>query len=158
MSIRDKINDKFNVALKNKDKASISTLRLILAAVKDRDIASRTIDKKDPVGDVEVVKILRKMLKQRKESGEFYQKAGRKELLDSENREMEIINSFLPKQLSDDETKKICKEIVETLKIYSMKDMGKIMGALKKKYSDVMDFSKVNKIVKDLLNQSHEIS
>ena len=71
---------------------------------------------------------------------------------------MDIINSFLPKQLSDDETKKICKEIVETLKIYSMKDMGKVMGALKKKYSDGMDFSKVNIIVKDLLNQPHEVS
>ena len=158
MSIRSKINDQLNTALKNKDKPLISTLRLILAAIKDRDIATRTVDKKEPIGDLEVVKILRKMLKQRRESAELYEKAGRKELRDCENLEIKIVNSFLPKQLSDDETKRICQETVKSLGVSSIKDMGKIMGTLKQKYSDGMDFSKVNKIVKDLLNQSHEVS
>ena len=158
MSIRSKINDQLNAALKNKDKPLISTLRLILAAIKDRDIATRTVDKKEPIGDLEVVKILRKMLKQRRESAELYEKAGRKELLDCENLEIKIVSSFLPKQLSDDETKRICQETVKSLGVSSIKDMGKIMGTLKQKYSDGMDFSKVNKIVKDLLNQSHEVS
>ena len=158
MSIRSKINDQLNAALKNKDKPLISTLRLILAAIKDRDIATRTVDKKEPIGDLEVVKILRKMLKQRRESAELYEKAGRKELLDCENLEIKIVSSFLPKQLSDDETKRICQETVKSLGVSSIKDMGKIMGTLKQKYSDGMDFSKVNKIVKELLNSSHEVS
>ena len=158
MSIRSKINDQLNTALKNKDKPLISTLRLILAAIKDRDIATRTVDKKEPIGDLEVVKILRKMLKQRRESAELYEKAGRKELLDCENLEIKIVSSFLPKQLSDDETKRICQETVKSLGVSSIKDMGKIMGTLKQKYSDGMDFSKVNKIVKELLNSSHEVS
>jgi len=158
MPIRDKINNQLNIALKNKDKILISTLRLVLAAIKDKDIASRTVDKKEPVGDVEVIKILRKMMKQRRESADLYQKAGRNELLKIEKQEMQIINSFLPKQLSDDETKKICEQTIKTLGVSSIKDMGKIMGALKKKYSDGMDFSKVNIIVKDLLNQPHEVS
>ena len=158
MPIRDQINNQLNTALKNKDKILISTLRLVLAAIKDKDIASRTVDKKEPVGDVEVIKILRRMMKQRRESVHLYQKAGRNELLKIEKQEMQIINSFLPKQLSDDETKKICEQTIKTLGVSSIKDMGKIMGALKKKYSDGMDFSKVNIIVKDLLNQPHEVS
>jgi len=158
MTIRSKINDKFNESLRSKDKALISTLRLILAAVKDRDIANRTVDKKDPVGDLEIIKILKKMLKQRKESAELYKKAGRQELVDSENKEMEIITIFLPKQMGDDETKKICMDTVKILGASSIKDIGKIMSALKKKYPEGMDFSKVNKIVKELLNSSHEVS
>ena len=158
MPIRDKINNQLNIALKNKDKVLISTLRLVLAAIKDKDIASRTVYKKEPVGDVEVIKILRKMMKQRRESADLYQKAGRNELLKIEKQEIEIINSFLPKQLSHDETKKICEQTIKTLGASSIKDMGKIMGELKKKYSDGMDFSRVNIIVKDLLNQPHEVS
>ena len=158
MPIRDKINNQLNIALKNKDKILISTLRLVLAAIKYKDIASRTVDKKEPVGDVEVIKILRKMMKQRRVSVDLYEKAGRNELLKIEKQEMQIINSFLPKQLSEDETKKICEQTIKTLGASSIKDMGKIMGELKKKYSDGMDFSKVNIIVKDLLNQPHEVS
>ena len=158
MPIRDKINNQLNIALKNKDKILISTLRLVLAAIKDKDIASRTVDKKEPVGEVELIRILRKMMKQRRESADLYQKAGRNELLKIEKQEIEIINSFLPKLLSYDETKKICEQTIKTLGASSIKDMGKIMGELKKKYSDGMDFSRVNIIVKDLLNQPHEVS
>ena len=153
MSLREKINEQFNAALKNKNKTLISTLRLILAAIKERDIANRTAEKKEAVKDPEILKVLRKMKKQRQESADLYKKGGRQELLEAEESEIKIIDTFLPKQLSEEETKKICKEIIESLGASSIKDMGKIMGQLKQKYSDSIDFSKVNLIVKDLLNQ-----
>ena len=153
MSLREKINEQFNTALKNKNKTLISTLRLILAAIKERDIANRTVEKKEAVKDVEIVKVLRKMRKQRQDSIELYKKGERPELLEVELAEIKIIDSFLPKQLSDEETKKICKEVIESLGASSIKDMGKIMGTLKQKYSDTIDFSKVNVIVKGLLSQ-----
>ena len=152
MTLREKINDQFNTALKKKDKPQVSTLRLVLAAIKESDIANRTAGKKDNINDVEIVKVLRKMKKQRLDSADLYKKGGRPELLEVENREIKIIDSFLPKQLGDEETKKICKEVIESLGATSMKDMGKIMGSLKQKYSDTIDFSKVNIIVKGLLS------
>ena len=128
-------------------------MRLILAAIKERDIANRTVEKKEAVKDVEIVKVLRKMRKQRQDSIELYKKGERPELLEVELAEIKIIDSFLPKQLSEAETQKICKEAIKSLGASSIKDMGKIMGSIKKKYSDSIDFSKVNTIVKDLLNQ-----
>ena len=151
MSLREKINSQFSVALKSKDKILISTLRLVLAAIKDRDIANRTSEKKEVVKDEEIIKVLRKMKKHRQDSCILYKKAERKELLEVEEAEIKVIESFLPKQLNEEETKKICEEIIKTLGVSSMKDMGKIMGSLKKKYSDSIDFSKVNLIIKDLL-------
>ena len=153
MSLREKINQQFNTALKNKNKTLVSTLRLILAAIKERDIANRTSGKKEEVKDQEIIKVLQKMKKQRQDSAELYKKGGREELLKAEEEEIKIIDTFLPKQLSEEETKKICKEIIESLGASSIKDMGKIMGSLKKKYSDSIDFSKVNTIVKGLLSQ-----
>ena len=153
MSLREKINQEFNTALKNKNKPLVSTLRLILAAIKERDIANRSAEKKEEVKDQEIVKALQKMKKQRQDSASLYKKGGRKELLDAEEAEIKIIDTFLPKQLSEEETKKICKEIIETTGASSLKDMGKIMGLLKKKYSDSIDFSKANIIIKGLLNQ-----
>ena len=153
MSLREKINEQFNTALKNKNKTLVSTLRLILAAIKDRDIANRTAEKKETIKDAEIVKVLKKMRKQRQDSAELYKKGERQELLEIELAEIKIIDTFLPKQLNEEETKKICKEIIESLGASSIKDMGKIMGALKQKYSESIDFSKVNVIVKGLLNQ-----
>jgi len=153
MSLREKINEQFNTALKNKNKTLVSTLRLILAAIKERDIANRTGGKQEIVKDPEIIKVLKKMRKQRQDSADLYKKGGRQELLDVEEAEIKTIDTFLPKQLGDEETKKICKEVIESLGASSMKDMGKIMGALKQKYSDSIDFSKVNTIVKGLLNQ-----
>ena len=153
MSLREKINEQFNAALKSKNKTLISTLRLILAAIKESDIANRTNGKKEGVKDPEIVKVLRKMKKQRQESADLYKKGGRQELLEVEEAEIKIIDTFLPKQLSEEETKKISKEIVESLGASSIKDMGKIMGQLKQKYSDSIDFSKVNTIVRGLLSQ-----
>tara|TARA_B100000287_G_scaffold202677_1_gene191380 strand:- start:74 stop:532 length:459 start_codon:yes stop_codon:yes gene_type:complete len=152
MSLREKINQEFNVALKNKNKSLVSTLRLILAAIKERDIANRTSEKKEEVKDQEIIKVLQKMKKQRQDSADLYKKGGRQELLNIEEAEIKIIDTFLPKQLSEEETKKICKEIIESLGASSIKDMGKIMGALKKKYSDSIDFSKANIIIKGLLS------
>ena len=153
MSLREKINQQFNAALKNKNKTLVSTLRLILAAIKERDIANRTSEKKEGVKDQEIIKVLQKMKKQRQDSADLYKKGGRQELLEIEEAEIKIIDSFLPKQLSEEDTKKICEETIKSLGASSIKDMGKIMGALKQKYSDTIDFSKVNVIVKGLLNQ-----
>ena len=153
MSLREKINKQFNTALKSQNKTLISTLRLVLAAIKERDIANRTKDKKDAVSDAEIIKVLRKMKKQRQDSVDLYKKGGREELSEVEEAEIKVLDSFLPKQLSDEETKKICKEIIKSLGASSLKDMGKIMGSLKQKYSDSIDFSKVNVIVKGLLSQ-----
>jgi len=152
MSLREKINEQFNTALKSKNKTLISTLRLIMAAIKERDIANRTAVKKEAVKDPEIIKVLRKMKKQRQDSVVLYKKGERQELLEAEEAEIKIIDTFLPKQLNEEETKKICKEAIESLGASSIKDMGKIMGSLKQKYSDSIDFSKVNIIVKGLLS------
>ena len=153
MSLREKINQQFNAALKNKDKTLVSTLRLIMAAIKDKDIANRSGEKKGESKDQEIIKVLQKMKKQRKDSADLYKKGGREELLKAEEEEIKIIDTFLPKQLSEEETKKICKEIIESSGASSIKDMGKVMGSLKQKYSESIDFSKANIIIKGLLNQ-----
>ena len=153
MPLREKINEQFTTALKSKNKSLISTLRLVLAAIKERHIAKRTSEKKDEANDEEIIKVLRKMKKQRQDSADLYKKGQRQELLEIEEAEIKVIVSFLPKQLSEEQTEKICKEVIESLGASSIKDMGKIMGSLKKKYSDSIDFSKVNVIVRGLLNQ-----
>tara|TARA_B100000470_G_scaffold99399_1_gene76766 strand:- start:1019 stop:1477 length:459 start_codon:yes stop_codon:yes gene_type:complete len=152
MSLREKISEQFNIALKNKNKSLISTLRLILAAIKESDIANRTNGKKEGVKDPEIIKVLRKMKKQRQDSADLYKKGERQELSEIEESEIKIIDTFLPKQLGEEETRKICKEIIKSVGASSIKDMGKIMGSLKQKYPDSIDFSKVNLIVKGLLS------
>mgnify|MGYP006162374637 CR=1 FL=1 len=151
MSLKHQIEDKLNVALKAKDKNVYPTLRLIISSIKDAEIAGRSKGLKE-ITDSEITPLLKKMIKQRNESCEVYKKAGRNELLESEKKEIEIISKFLPKQLSEEETKKICNEVVKSVGATSMKDMGKVMGALKSKYADTIDFSKVNLIIKELLN------
>ena len=152
MSLQHKINDQLNTALKSKNKTLISTLRLVLAAIKDREIANRTEGKKDSIKDDEVMKVLRKMKKQRQDSADLYKKGGRPELLEAELNEIKIIDSFLPKQLGDEDVKKICKDAIKSLGATSLKDLGKVMGSLKKSHTDSIDFSKVSVIVKGLLN------
>ena len=152
MSLREKINKQFNTALKSKNKTLVSTLRLILAAIKERDIANRTSEKKEEVKDAEIIKVLRKMKKQRQDSADLYKKGERQELEEAELGEIKIIDTFLPKQLNEEETKKICKEVIESLGASSIKDMGKIMGSIKQKYAETVDFSKVNIIVKEMLS------
>ena len=151
MSLKKKIEQKLSEALKAKDKNTYPTLRLIVSAIKDAEIANRTKDQKE-MSDSDLTAILKKMIKQRNESCEVYKKAGRKELLDNEIKEIEVISTFLPKQLSEEETKKICEEAIKSSGASSMKDMGKIMGVLKSKHADTLDFSKVSSIIKGLLS------
>jgi uncharacterized protein len=150
MSLKNQIEKKLNQALKDKDKNTYPTLRLVVSAIKDAEIANRTKEKKD-MSDSDIVSILKKMIKQRNESSEVYKKAGREELLKQETNEIAVISSFLPKQLSEEETKKICEEVIKSLEANSIKDMGKVMGELKTKYSNTLDFSKVSLIIKELL-------
>ena len=151
MSLKKQIEDKLNVALKAKDKNTYPTLRLIVSAIKDAEIAGRSKGQKEII-DPDIIGILKKMIKQRNESCEVYKKAGRTELLESETKEINVINTFLPKQLNEEETKKICEEVIKSVGASSMKDMGKVMGALKSKHADTLDFSKVSGIIKGLLN------
>tara|TARA_B100000941_G_C28089193_1_gene342706 strand:- start:63 stop:518 length:456 start_codon:yes stop_codon:yes gene_type:complete len=151
MSLKKNIEEKLNGALKAKDKNTYPTLRLIVSAIKDAEIAGRTKGQKE-MSDSDLTAILKKMIKQRNESCEVYKKAGRNELLESETKEIEVISAFLPKQLGEEETKKICQEAVKSSGASSMKDMGKVMGVLKSKHSDTLDFSKVSSIIKKLLN------
>ena len=150
MSLRKQIDDKLNQALKAKDKNTYPTLRLVLSAIKDAEIAGRSKGQKE-IQDSDIISLLKKMVKQRNESCEVYKKANRKELLEIETREIEVISSFLPKQLSEEETKKICQDVIKSTGASSMKDMGKVMGVLKSKHSDSLDFSKVSLIIKGLL-------
>ena len=151
MSLKQQIDKKLNEALKAKDKNTYPTLRLVVSAIKDAEIAGRSKVQKE-INDSDITVILKKMIKQRNESCEVYKKAGRKELLEAETSEIEVISLFLPKQLSEEETKQICKDTVKTVGATSMKDMGKVMGVLKSKYADTIDFSKVSLIIKELLN------
>ena len=151
MTLKKQIEDKLNDALKAKDKNTYPTLRLVVSAIKDAEIASRTKGQKE-ISDSEITGILKKMIKQRNESCEVYKKAGRKELLDNETKEIEVISAFLPKQLSEEETKKICEEAIKSSGASSIKDMGKVMGVLKSKHANTLDFSKVSLIIKELLN------
>ena len=151
MPLKKQIEDKLNEALKAKDKNTYPTLRLIVSAIKDAEIAGRSKGKKE-IKDADITGILKKMIKQRNESCDVYKKAGRAELLESEIREIEVISKFLPNQLSEEETKKICEETIKSVNATSIKDMGKIMGVLKSKHADSLDFSKVSSILKGLLN------
>ena len=149
MSLEKKIEEKLNESLKNKDKTVYPTLRLILSAIKDFKIASKIRDQQ--LKDQDIISILKKMTKQRNDSCDAYKKAGRDDLLKKENDEISIINKFLPTQMSDEETKNICQKVIKQVGATTMKDMGKIMGVLKKEYGDVLDFSKTSNFLKELL-------
>ena len=151
MSIRKKIEDNLQLALKEKNRTLISTLRLIMAGIKDKDIAFRSKDNKEGIKDEDIKQLLKKMIKQRNESIEIYKKGNRSDLLDIENKEVQIISKFLPTQLNEEETNKICQEAINKVGATSVKDMGKVMGMLKKNYADVLDFSKAGLILKNIL-------
>ena len=153
MDLKNKINLDYNEALKAKDKSKISTYRLILSAIKDLDIANRSGPNKKDTDDDDIKKLLKKMIKQRAESIDVYKKNSRDDLLKIEENEHKILSDYLPKQLSEEETKKICSEVVQKLGASSIKDMGKVMGELKKNYSDNLDFSKAGSILKEILGK-----
>ena len=157
MSLRDKIQSDYKNALKSKDKNKISTYRLILSGIKDLDINNRSGPEKKETDVDDIKKLLKKMIKQRTESIEVYKKSNRSDLLEIEQNEIVVLSEYLPKQLGEEETKKICLEIVKKIRASSIKDMGKIMGELKKNYSDSIDFSKAGAILKEILS-NNEVS
>ena len=153
MSLKVTIETEYKNALKSKDKIKISTYRLIISSIKDLDILNRSGPNKKETDDDDIKKLLKKMMKQRAESIEIYKKNNRSDLLEIEQNEFNILSSFLPKQLSDEDTKKICEEIISKLSANSIKDMGKVMGELKKQHADEIDFSKAGALLKELLNK-----
>ena len=152
MSLKETIETEYKNALKAKDKTKISTYRLILSSIKDLDITNRSGPNKKETDDEDIKKLLKKMVKQRAESIDIYKKNNRKDLLEVEQSEYDILTGFLPKQISEEETKKICNDIIAKLGASSVKDMGKVMGELKKLQSDEIDFSKAGPLIKELLN------
>ena len=153
MSLKVTIETEYKNALKSKDKNKISTYRLILSSIKDLDIINRSGPNKKETDDEDIKKLLKKMMKQRIESIDIYKKNNRSDLLEIEQNEFSILSSFLPKQLNEEETKKICEKIISKLGANSIKDMGKVMGELKKQHADEIDFSKAGALLKQLLNK-----
>ena len=153
MFLKDKIDNDYKKVLKAKDKAKISTFRLILSSIKDLEISNRTEPNKKVTDNEDIKKLLKKMIKQRSESIEIYKKNNRQDLSEVEEGEVQVLTSYLPKQLSEEETNKVCKETIKKIGANSIKDIGKIMGELKKNYSDNLDFSKAGSILKTLLNK-----
>ncbi len=152
MSLKDTIENEYKTALKSKDKNKISTYRLILSSIKDLDIANRSGPNKKDTDDDDIKKLFKKMVKQRAESIDIYKKNNRTDLLEVEQNEYDILIGYLPKQLGEDETKKICIEVISKIGANSVKDMGKVMGELKKLHSDEIDFAKAGPLIKELLN------
>ena len=153
MSLKEIIETKYKTSLKSKNKMEVSTYRLILSSIKDLDIINRSGPNKKETDDNDIKKLLKKMIKQRAESIEIYSKNNRQELLEIEQKEAVILSSFLPQQLSDEETKKVCIETIGNVGATSIKDMGKVMGELKNQYSDNLDFAKAGSLLKELLNK-----
>ena len=153
MSLKVTIETEYKNALKSKDKNKISTYRLILSSIKDLDIINRSGTNKKETDDEDIKKLLKKMMKQRAESIDIYKKNNRSDLLEIEQNEFNILSSFLPKQLNEEDTKKICEKIISKLGANSIKDMGKVMGELKKQHADEIDFSKAGALLKELLNK-----
>ena len=153
MSLKSKIENDYENSLKSKDKIEISTYRLILSGIKDLEISNRSGPKKKETDDNDVKQLIKKMIKQRNESIDIYKKNNRADLLAVEEKEVNILSSYLPKQLSEDETKDVCRKIINETNAQNIKDMGKVMGILKKNYSDNIDFSKAGAILKEMLNK-----
>ena len=151
--MRDILDKSLKDAMRARDTQKISTIRLINAAIKDRDIAIRSEDNLEGVSDEEILSILSKMIKQRKESAKQYEEGGRLELAQQEFEEIEIIENFLPKQLDLNETEQIVKKIILDINANSLRDMGKVMSLLKENYSGKMDFGKAGVVAKELLSK-----
>ena len=153
MSLKDTIENEYKTALKSKDKNKISTYRLILSSIKDLEIINRSGPNKKDTDDEDIKKLLKKMVKQRAESIDIYKKNNRTDLLEVEQSEYDILTGFLPQQIGEEETKKICADLIAKLGANSIKDMGKVIGELKKTHSDEIDFAKAGPMIKDLLNK-----
>ncbi|MDA7636260.1 GatB/YqeY domain-containing protein [Candidatus Pelagibacter sp.] len=152
MALKETVEIEYKNALKAKDKTKISTYRLILSSIKDLDIVNRSGPNKKDTDDEDIKKLLKKMVKQRAESIDIYKKNNRTDLLEVEQNELDILSGFLPKQIGEEETKKLCGEVIAKLGASSIKDMGKVMGELKKTHADEIDFAKAGPLIKELLN------
>jgi uncharacterized protein len=152
MGLREQFNEQMKEAMKAKDTRRLSTLRMMLAALKDRDIAARTETSRELLGDDEILLLLAKMIKQREESATAYDAGNRPELAGSEREEIAIIRSFMPKQMSAEETNAAAQAVVAETGAAAMKDMGKVMAAMKERYAGQMDFAKASAVVKDILS------
>jgi hypothetical protein len=152
MTLRTRLNDALKVAMKAKDVRAVSTVRLILAALKDRDIAARGKGNSEGIDDSEILQMLQTMVKQREESISLYEKGGRLELAQQEQEEIDIIRGYLPKQLSEQEIAAAVKQVVAELGASSLKDMGRTMAALRERYAGQMDFTKASSAVKAQLS------
>ena len=152
MSLKQTIETEYKNALKSKEKTKISTYRLILSSIKDLDIVNRSGPNKKETDDEDIKRLLKKMVKQRAESIDIYKKNNRTDLLEVEQNELDILSGFLPKQLGEEETKRLCEEVIAKLGANSVKDMGKVMGELKKLHADEIDFAKAGPLIKELLN------
>ena len=153
MSLKETIETEYKKALKSKEKIKISTYRLILSSIKDLEISNRSGPNKKETDDEDIKKLFKKMVKQRAESIEIYKKNNRSDLLEVEQNEYDILSSYLPKQHNEEDTKKICEDIIAKVGASSVKDMGKVMGELKKQYADEIDFSKAGALIKQLLDK-----
>ena len=154
MNLLDKINAQLKESALKQDKDKVLTLRLIISALKDKEIEKRGAGLKDTsIKDEDVIAVFNKMLKQRRESLEIYKKASRNDLAEKENKEINIIQEFLPKQLDDNDTRKVCESAIKEAGAASIKDMGKVMAILKSKYSGSIDFSKAGAFLKELLSK-----
>lgn len=151
-SLRDKINQQVKEAMKARDQRRLSTLRLINAAIKDRDIQNRGTGKDESLDEAGLLAILGKMIKQRKDSAQTYEEGGRPELAAGEREEIAIIEEFMPRQLSEEEQRQAVAQVVEELGCAGLKDMGRTMAALKEKYAGQMDMGKASAMIKEMLN------
>ena len=149
--MREKLNSELKKSIINKNLVATKTIRLILAAIKDRDIVDRSQGNQNGIGEAEIISLLKKMQKQREESIELYSKGNRIDLVKSEEDEINIIKEFLPKQMDDDEIINLVKEAIKSQDAKSIKDMGKVMNYLKENYAKNMDFSKASKFLKETL-------
>ena len=149
--MREKLNSELKKSIINKDSVATKTIRLIIAAIKDRDIVVRTEGNQNGIGETDIISLLKKMQKQREESIQLYLKGNRMDLVQSEEDEIKIIKQFLPKQMNDDEIENLVKEAIKLNDAKSIRDMGKVMNYLKEKYSSNMDFSKASKFLKETL-------
>ena len=152
MGLREQFNEQIKEAMKAKDAKRLSTLRMVTAALKDRDIAARTETSRELLGDDEILTLLAKMIKQREESAAAYDAGKRQELAAGEREEIDIIRSFMPKQMSPEETKAAAQAVVAETGATAMKDMGKVMAVMKERYAGQMDFAKASATVKDILS------
>ena len=152
MSLRAQLTDAMKEAMKTKDAKRLATVRLILAALKDRDIAARTETSKDLVGDDDILTLLAKMIKQREESAGVYRQGGRPELAQNEEDEIAVIRTFMPKQMDEAEMKAAVAAVIAESGAASIKDMGKVMAVLKERFAGQMDFSKASAATKDALS------